>query len=89
MKAKVGNSRRAGKRRSAHQARLREDWRRRWERIKRGLDKQSREATYELLGERPVLQGANVRFAMAARHTGTAYGGVAVMHPLVRELGLA
>ncbi len=89
MKAKVVNSRRSGKRRSSQQTRLRQEWQRRRERIKRRLDKRNPEPSDELLGERPVLQGANVRFEMAARHTGTAYGGVAVMHQLVRELGLA
>lgn len=89
MKAKVGSSNRSRKRRSPRQARLWQEWRRRQQRIKRRLDKHQREPGDGLEGERPVLQGGNVRFEMGARHTGTAYGGVAVMHQLVRELGLA
>ncbi len=64
-------------------------WGKRAQRIQRRLDKQYREEGDGLSGEQPVLQGGNVRFEFSERHVGTAYGGVAVMHQLVRELGLA
>ena len=68
-------------------------WRRAWnqrsQRIQRRLDKQQREDGDGLSGEQPVLQGGNVRCEFSERHCGTAYGGVAIMHQLVRELGLA
>ncbi|MCB9923039.1 MAG: IS1380 family transposase [Planctomycetaceae bacterium] len=76
-----------------HGARCHEAWRKQWQRrqrrIARRLDKQHREPNDGLSGERPVLQGANVQCVMGERQCGTAYGGVAVMHQLVRELQLA
>ena len=57
--------------------------------IQQRLVKRQHTSKDDTLGERPVLQGANVQVEMASRHTGTAYGGVAVMHQLVRQLGLA
>ena len=89
VKAKVGNSNCSRKRRSPRQARLWQEWRRRRQRIQRRLDQHQREPGAGFEGQRPVLQGGNVRVEMGARHTGTAYGGVAVMHQLVRELGLS
>jgi hypothetical protein len=76
-----------------HHARREQTWRKPWQRrqqrIAQRLDKQYREPDDGLSGERPVLQGANVQCVMGERQCGTAYGGVAVMHQLVRELQLA
>jgi hypothetical protein len=76
-----------------HGARREQTWRKQWQRrqqrIAQRLDKQYREPDDGLSGERPVLQGANVQCVMGERQCGTAYGGVAVMHQLVRELQLA
>jgi hypothetical protein len=77
------------KRRSRQQATWRKQWQRRQRRIAQRLDKHHREADDGLSGERPVLQGGNVQCEMADRQCGTAYGGVAVVHQLVRELELA
>ena len=38
---------------------------------------------------RPMLRSTNVRFDLAGRATGTAYGGLALVHQLARKLGLA
>lgn len=89
MKAKIVNANRSRKRRSQRQTRLWKVWRRRRQRLKQRLDKHQREPHDGLSGEQPVLQGSNVDCEMGERQTGTAYGGVAVMHQLVRELGLA
>lgn len=89
MKAKVGQSSRSRKHRSRRQAAWRKEWQRRRRRLKRRLDKHQRESNDGLSGEEPVLQGSNVHCEMGQRQCGTAYGGVAVMHQLVRELGLA
>ena len=76
-----------------HGVRRQEAWRKQWQRrqrrIAQRLDKQHREPEDGLSGERPVLQGANVQCVMGERQCGTAHGGVAVMHQLVRELQLA
>ena len=37
----------------------------------------------------PMLRSTNVRFDLAGRGTGTAYGGLGLIHQLVRTLGLA
>jgi hypothetical protein len=63
-------------------------WQRRQRRILQRLDKHHREAGDGLDGVRPVMQASNVHCEVSERHCGTAYGGVAVMHQLVRELGL-
>ena len=76
-----------------HGSRRQQAWRKqrrpRPRRIAQRLDKQHREPDDGLSGEQPVLQGANVQCVMGERQCGTAYGGVAVMHQLVRELQLA
>jgi hypothetical protein len=76
-----------------HHARREQTWRKSWQRrqqrIALRLDKQHREPDDGLSGEQPVLQGASVQCVMGERQCGTAYGGVAVMHQLVRELQLA
>ena len=90
MKTKIGHRGRSGKHASAdRQNSFRKEWVRRRRRILRRLYKHRRETGDGLDGERPVIQGGNVRFEMGQRQSGTAYGGVAVMHQLVRELGLA
>jgi hypothetical protein len=38
--------------------------------------------------ERPMLRAANVRYELAGRAVGTAYGGIALVHQLACELGL-
>lgn len=89
MKTKIRNANRSRK----HRRKLEPAWRKEWEvrqrRIRQRLDKHHRQPDDGLSGERPVLQGSNVQCVMGERHVGTAYGGVAVMHQLVRELGLA
>jgi len=89
VKTKIGRQSRSRKHQSRRQAAWRKEWRRRQQRLKQRLDKHHREEGDGLSGERPVLQGSNVRCEMGERHCGTAYGGVAVIHQLVRELGLA
>lgn len=89
VKAKVGKTTGFRKHRSRRQAAWRREWQRRQRRLERRLDKHHRDPNDGLSGEHPVLQGSNVRCEMGERHCGTAYGGVAVMHQLVRELGLA
>lgn len=89
MKAKIGSATVSRKHRSRQQARWRREWQRRQRRLEQRLDKHHREPNDGLSGERPVLQGSNVRCEMGERHCGTAYGGVVVVHQLVRELGLA
>ena len=89
MTTYLATSNRSRKRRSSKQARLWNVWSDRQSRIQQRLVKRQHTSKDDTLGERPVLQGANVQVEMASRHTGTAYGGVAVMHQLVRQLGLA
>jgi len=89
VKTKIGPTSRSRKHRSKGQAAWRKEWRKRQRRIRQRLDKEHREPDDGLSGEQPVMQGGNVDCVMGERHTGTAYGGVAVMHQLVRELGLA
>lgn len=89
MKAKIRHANRSRKHHSSRQARWQTEWNVRQRRIQIRLDKHDREPEDGLCGEEPVLQGSNVKFAMSERHNGTAYGGVAVVHQLVRELGLA
>ena len=89
MKTKIGPTSRSRKRRSKAQAAWPKEWRKRQRRIQQRLDKEHREPDDGLSGEQPVMQGGNVDCVMGERHTGTAYGGVAVMHQLVREVGLA
>ncbi len=38
---------------------------------------------------RPVIRGSTLQFELAARGAGTGCGGIGLLHPLVRELGLA
>lgn len=89
MKTKIGQTQRNRKGRTGWMARLRREWRRRQQRILRRLDKHRREPGDGLDGESPVMRGGNVRYEFSERSRGTVYGGVAAMHRLVRELGLA
>src|SRR5262245_60703611 len=89
VKPKIRRATRSRKHRSRLQSPWRKEWQRRQRRLERRLDKHHREPNHGLSGEEPVLQGSNVRCEMGERHCGTAYGGVAVVHQLVRELGLA
>ena len=89
MKTRLQNRIGSGKRGPSRQSRWFHEWNRRQQRIQRRLDKEHREPNDGLSGEQPVMQGSNVQCEMAERLTGTAYGGVAVMHQFVRELGLA
>lgn len=84
VKARIGQATRSRKHRSRRQAQWRKEWQRRQRRIAQRLDKHHREPNDGLSGEQPVLQGANVRCEMGERQCGTAYGGVAVVHQLVR-----
>ena len=88
MKTKITKRTRNGKS-QARAAKWREAWRKRQERIRRRLDKANREEGDGLSGEQPVLQGGPVDVEFSERHRGTCYGGVTVIHQLVRELGLA
>jgi hypothetical protein len=89
VNTKLTKSNRSRKLRPSKQAQLWNEWHRRQSRIQQRLDKRRTTSEEHKVCERPVLQGSNVRVEIAARHTGTVYGGVAVMHQLVRELGLA
>ena len=89
MTTNLATSNRSRKPRSCKQARLWNVWSDRQSRIQQRLVKRQHTSKDDTLGERPVLQGANVQVEMASRNTGTAYGGIAVMHQLVRQLGLA
>jgi hypothetical protein len=89
VKGNVRQASRSCKQPSKRQAQWRKEWQRRQRRIRQRLDKHHRESDDGLSGERPVMQGANVQCMMGERHTGTAYGGMAVMHQLVQKLGLA
>jgi hypothetical protein len=89
VKTTIGKTSRSHKHRSRRQAQWRREWQRRHRRLQQRLDKHHREPDDGLSGEQPVLQGSNVRCEMGERQCGTAYGGVAVVHQLVRELGLA
>ncbi len=89
MTTKLATSNRSRKPRSSKQVRLWNVWSDRQSRIQQRLDKRQHTSKDDTLGERLVLQGANVQVEMVSRHTRTAYGGVAVMHQLVRQLGLA
>jgi hypothetical protein len=89
VKIRIGSASRSRKHRSKRRTAWLKEWRRRQRRIQQRLDKHHRETNDGLSGEQPVMQGSNVHCVMGERHTGTAYGGVAVIHQLVRELGLA
>ena len=89
MKSKIGSAAGSGKQRSRRQMAWRKQWQQRQRRIAQRLDKHHREPDDGLSGEQPVLQGGNVQCVMGERQCGTAYGGVAVMQQLVRELQLA
>jgi hypothetical protein len=39
--------------------------------------------------DRPVLRAMNIQYELAERSVGTSYGGIGLVHQLVRELGLA
>ena len=39
--------------------------------------------------DRPMIRGTNVHYELAGRATGTAYGGIGLVHRLVERLGLA
>lgn len=88
MKTKIGQRQRDGKGRNGWWARLRRGWGKRQRRVLRRLDKHVREPGDGLDGDSPVMRGGNVRYEFSQREGGTAYGGVAAMHRLVRELGL-
>jgi hypothetical protein len=53
-------------------------------RIEHRLDRDRQEER-----EKPMLGGANVRYAMAARAQAIACGGIGLMHEMVRSIGLA
>lgn len=89
MSSKVAGSRSRGKQVSRRQSQLQKQWRRREQRIRQRLDKHAQPDAVEDSVDRPVLQGSNLHCSMSERYCGTAYGGVAVIHQLVRELGLA
>ena len=54
-------------------------------RLARRLDKFNFPAN---LGE-PVLRATNIQYELAERSVGTSYGGIGLVHQLVREIGLA
>ena len=53
-------------------------------RLARRLDKRSFPP-----GDGPVLSATNIHYELAERSVGTAYGGIGLVHQLVREIGLA
>ena len=85
MKTKLRQKNRFGKH-GTGSSRWMKEWQRRRERIQQRLDKENCEPED---GEQPVMQGSNVQCEISERLTGTAYGGMAVMHQFVRQLGLA
>lgn len=87
MKIRVGQQSRFRKR--PRHAQWRKRWQQRRRRLEIRLDKDHREPGDGLGGDEPVLQGTNVDCEMGERHCGTSYGGVIVVHQLVRDLGLA
>ena len=54
-------------------------------RLARRLDKRNYPADLA----QPMLRGSNIHYVLAGRCVGTAYGGIGLIHQLVRELGLA
>ena len=54
-------------------------------RLARRLDKRNYPADLA----QPMLRGSNIHYELAGRCVGTAYGGIGLIHQLVRELGLA
>lgn len=89
MSSKVAGSRSRGKQVARRQSQLQKRWRRREQRIRQRLDKHAHLDAVEDSLDRPMLQGSNLHCSMSERYCGTAYGGVAVIHQLMRELGLA
>jgi hypothetical protein len=89
VKAKIRKKSLSGKHRSRHESAWQREWQRRQRRLEQRLDKHQRGPHDGLSSEAPVLQGSNVRCELGERQCGTAYGGVAVVHQLVRQLGLA
>lgn len=63
---------------------IRKRWTARKRRLARRLDKFNFPAD-----DGPVLQATNIQYELAQRSVGTAYGGIGLVHQLVREVGLA
>jgi hypothetical protein len=73
VKTKIATPKRDCKSKDKFATRRREWWK--WQvRIRRRLDKASREEGDELSGEHSVLQGGNVEVEFSERHRGTCYG---------------
>ncbi len=89
MKTKVGQTTGSRKRPSRRQPAWVKEWRRRQRRVRQRLERNPRAVDRGPCRAQPVMQGGNVRLELSERHCGTAYGGVVVVHQLVRELGLA
>jgi len=64
---------------------IRDQLRARKRRLKRRLNK----CNYPDDLEQPMLRAGNVQFEVSGRSVGTAYGGIGLIHKLVRELKLA
>ena len=64
---------------------IRDEMRARKRRLERRLDK----FNYPADLEQPMLRPGNVQYELSGRNVGTAYGGIGLMHKLVREIGLA
>jgi len=64
---------------------IRDEMRGRKRRLERRLDK----FNYPLDLERPMFRAGNVQYEVSSRSVGTSYGGIGLMHKLVREIGLA
>ena len=56
---------------------------------KRRLQKRLDKDNYPDDLSRPMIRGSAPRYELSGRSTGTAYGGIGLIHQLVRELGLA
>lgn len=64
---------------------IRDQLRARKRRLARRLDK----FNYPEDLEQPMLRSGNVQYELSGRGVGTAYGGIGLIHKLVREIGLA
>jgi hypothetical protein len=56
---------------------------------KRRLQRRLRKDNYPEDLSRPMIRGSTPQYELSGRASGTAYGGIGLMHQLVRDLGLA
>jgi hypothetical protein len=56
---------------------------------KRRLQKRLDKDRYPEDLSRPIIRGSTPQYELSGRSTGTAYGGIGLIHQLARDLGLA